>query len=657
MKFPLLRSLFIALIFFGFGTNTAKAQVVPDGLSCETAFPFCSDSNYVFPNFTGVLPGYGSIGCLGSSPNPVWYYFKIGTGGTMQLTMVQTSAASTPLDIDFAMWGPFSTLAGACDTIQPSTGGFAAPLQCSYSSSFTETIGLGMPGGAGGGASTPPNAIAGQIYVVLLTNFSNQPGTISFSQTAGTASTDCSILNCGITVTSNSPVCANDTLKLFTQNTNEPEYTYQYYWTGPNGWTSTSKNPVYAYPPVGTLDFHLDAVTMVNGNPDTCSEDIQVVVNPIHHTTISETICSGDSINFLGTFVSVADTYNTMLSTVAGCDSLVSLILTINPKPEQILMPDSIIACQYDTVAIESNTLPNNPNYTYLWQPSTGLNNILDQNVWFIADQSINYTLTVTNTVNGVPCTLSDTVHVIVNPGDFLQNVTKDTAICPGNSVQLFASGANSYKWSPPLYLSNPNIPNPVANAETTTTYELIGTSKKGCTDTQKVTITVHPDAVLYIPDSITIFPGEVYFLEPEGNCVYFQWFPDAGLSSTVVSNPKVNPAVNTRYFVTAKTEYGCVATDSIDVLVHQTVIDMPNAFTPNSGTFKAVKRGIAKLNYFRIFNRWGQKVFETTDIEEGWDGKLKGQPQPVGTYVYVIDAITIEGKPFKKSGSVTLIK
>jgi gliding motility-associated-like protein len=91
-----------------------------------------------------------------------------------------------------------------------------------------------------------------------------------------------------------------------------------------------------------------------------------------------------------------------------------------------------------------------------------------------------------------------------------------------------------------------------------------------------------------------------------------------------------------------------------------ETLTNVPNAFTPGYGAnneFKIIKRGIATLNYFRIFNRWGNMVFETTDMEKGWDGTYKGVPQPLGVYVYMYEGVTNTGKVFKKQGNVSLLR
>jgi gliding motility-associated-like protein len=123
------------------------------------------------------------------------------------------------------------------------------------------------------------------------------------------------------------------------------------------------------------------------------------------------------------------------------------------------------------------------------------------------------------------------------------------------------------------------------------------------------------------------------------------------------------SPSVSTRYFVTATTEKGCSGLDSVDVLVSpESLIELPNAFSPGTGTsvndeLRIIVRGVAKLNSFRIFNRWGQEVFMTTDLNKGWNGQYNGKPQPMGAYVYVFDAVTSTGKRFYKQGNVTLIR
>jgi len=167
--------------------------------------------------------------------------------------------------------------------------------------------------------------------------------------------------------------------------------------------------------------------------------------------------------------------------------------------------------------------------------------------------------------------------------------------------------------------------------------------------------------AVLNLGDSVTLYPGQSYQLNPQTNCSSFSWFPPAGLSDAHISNPVASPALSTIYIVQGETSWGCSTVDSISIYVNsESLIVLPNAFTPGNGPnseFKIIKSGNATLNYFRIFDRWGVKVFETTDINVGWDGTYNGTPQPFGVYVYEVSAVTSIGVDFQKHGNVTLIR
>ena len=144
---------------------------------CEFADPFCTDNGmYEFP--AGVNAGSGETGpdydCLYTQPNPAWYYMRIGEPGSMDIHMYSTPE----VDIDFCCWGPFD------DPTSPCPYGLTEDkvVSCSYSTSWTEHCMI------------PANAQTGEYYILVITNYSNQPCNINFSMVAGTGSTDCGIL-------------------------------------------------------------------------------------------------------------------------------------------------------------------------------------------------------------------------------------------------------------------------------------------------------------------------------------------------------------------------------------------------------------------------------------------------------------------------------
>ncbi|RYZ55276.1 MAG: T9SS type B sorting domain-containing protein, partial [Sphingobacteriales bacterium] len=336
--------------------------------------------------------------------------------------------------------------------------------------------------------------------------------------------------------------------------------------------------------------------------------------------------------------------------TAAGCTDTLKktvhiseVILTAGPQ-------DTV--CEGETITLFANGA-----LSYQWKPFTGLWCNTCQNPKVTLDSSITYTVTGTDIAG---CSDSATVSLTVIPTGMAGNFG-DTAICPGDTIRLRADEALSYHWSPPLYISDTTAKEPFVWPGESMVYTFYGEYEMGCRDTTKVKVSVVPKAVLYLEDSVTIYPGETYHMQPGGNALYFHWFPPLGLSDPDISNPVAGPPVNTRYFIKARTEWGCSILDSIDVFVnHESVLDVPNAFTPGSfpnETIKVVRRGQATLKSFAIFNRWGQKMFESSDIDAGWDGKLNGQPQPMGVYVYYLEAFTNTGRKFYKQGNITLIR
>lgn len=173
-------------------TITCSTTPPSTGNDCDAALPFCTSSSYTFPNNTN-QPNLGSVDCLLSTPNPVWYYMQIANPGNLNMNISQTDGFGFPIDVDFDLFGPFTSASNGCAAI---FGGTANSVDCSYSPSASEVANIV-------GAQT------GEFYILLLTNYSNDAGTINFSVAGGsTASTNCAIL-CDITdVTANPGACS-----------------------------------------------------------------------------------------------------------------------------------------------------------------------------------------------------------------------------------------------------------------------------------------------------------------------------------------------------------------------------------------------------------------------------------------------------------------
>jgi gliding motility-associated-like protein len=140
------------------------------------------------------------------------------------------------------------------------------------------------------------------------------------------------------------------------------------------------------------------------------------------------------------------------------------------------------------------------------------------------------------------------------------------------------------------------------------------------------------------------------------------QWSPSTGLTSTVIPNPITTLSSDQTYYITVNTDDGCSATDTLVVKTFTgPAVYLPNAFTPNNDRLNDVFRptyvGISNIEGFRVYNRWGQLMFSTTDRHSGWDGRTGGKEQPTGTYVWIATGRNYRNEPFVYRGTVTLIR
>jgi len=328
---------------------------------------------------------------------------------------------------------------------------------------------------------------------------------------------------------------------------------------------------------------------------------------------------------------------------------------------KNIQVEEVIVATQMDDDTIcegQLTTLYASGAANYAWSPTTSLSCPTCAQTFAYPDTTTTYTVKGTST-SGCEGENKITVNILTTGLDASPN---DTGICPHDSLQLHVTGFDStIRWYPSEGLSDTSA-NPWVRPSGNLYYTVVADYKNGCHDTETVHIRYVSDAVIDLIDKTTIYPGESYQMNPHGNCLYFHWFPPLGLTATNIADPIAQPPVNTRYFVTGTTEWGCEVLDSIDVYVaEESLLDVPNAFTPGStdpnNILKLIRRGDARLKSFTIFNRWGNQLFETKDINEGWDGRYKGTPQPMGVYIYIIEAEYNTGKSFYKQGNITLVR
>jgi gliding motility-associated-like protein len=303
----------------------------------------------------------------------------------------------------------------------------------------------------------------------------------------------------------------------------------------------------------------------------------------------------------------------------------------------------------------------------YSWSPATGLSNVNIHNP--VANPVVTTQYVVSATLGR--CATTDTVIVNVNPAP-VPNAGADGFICYGQTYTLNATGGTVYSWTPSTYLSNPNIANPVSTPIKDITYTLtILSDVNGCASlvTDNISIDVTPPVkVKTFPYDTVAYPGDRFQLmaiPSDPDATIYTWTPSTGLSNPNIANPilTVGPiGSDLTYQVITSTIAGCKGEGYVHVKVYTGPdLYVPTGFTPNSDgrndRFTPFPVGIKSLNYFRVYNRWGQLIFSTTVLHTGWDGTFGGKEQPSGTYVWMAEGVTLQGKLITKKGVVTLIR
>ena len=265
-------------------------------------------------------------------------------------------------------------------------------------------------------------------------------------------------------------------------------------------------------------------------------------------------------------------------------------------------------------------------------------------------------------------------------------NKTPDAVICQGDTIRLWAVSnlADSIKWTTTYNLDTTYLYQDSAKAYPyhSTSYNIVLYYPFGCIVDTAINIGVlqvkadaGPDR--YIPDGSTTMLGgpnssigTAVLMPPytQMNTTFtYHWWPYQYMSDSTLSNPTVNPPYDFTYYLTVSVtgEGGlltCSSTDTVVVHLKCGDFNLPNAFAPASSnpgvnTFGLLNSQIVKLNYLRVYNRWGVLVFETTDPTQKWDGSYNGSAADEGVYVWIADGFCASGKEVKKSGNVTLLR
>lgn len=348
-------------------------------------------------------------------------------------------------------------------------------------------------------------------------------------------------------------------------------------------------------------------------------------------------------------------------STVTGCLDTLNGQIVFHPIPQVRANPDDSTVCLGDSAWLQAS----GANF-YTWTPSTNLSCPTCNGSFAYPQTETVFYVTGTDS-NG--CKNTDSVRVrirtktdaTVGPGD---------EICSGQAYQLSATGGDRYEWTPATGLDNPHIANPKASPETTQHYTLVSRLGSCIPDTDYVQLIVHPTPTVDAGKDQSLIAGNEVKLNATATGIITSWYwtPPDGLSCVECTSPIATPKHTTVYVITVSTEFDCQAVDSVVVRVQcdNSQVYIPNTFTPEGNgvndVFYPRGKGLEIIQRFRIYDRWGQVVFERTNMQvddrnAGWDGRKDGRLLSPDVYVYTVEAICDNGEPIRWQGDVLLLR
>ena len=444
---------------------------------------------------------------------------------------------------------------------------------------------------------------------------------------------------------------------------------------------SNLQNPSYIYNSTGVKNVQFIVSSSV-GCVDTIYKDITIYDKPPIKLAFKDTlICRGDQPLQLHASGSGVFSWTPLTNIVDAntADPSVTPITTtsyfvqlddqgcINKDTVQVRVVDFVtlkankdsVICAGDEVQLGATT----DGLKFNWTPSNLVNDPSLLNA--ITAPTSTTTYQITATIGHCSATDDMTITTIPYPGS---NAGADTVICYYTTAQLHGSiKGSTFSWAPANTLSSPYILNPVASPKFTTSYILTVYDTLGCPKPGRdtVLVTMLPKVNAYAGKDTAVVIGQPLQLNATGGIAY-EWKPATALNQANIPNPVAvydGSGDSIRYKVMVTDEAGCVDSAYITVKVFKTSpqVFVPTAFTPNgdglNDVFRPIAVGLTKIEYFSVYNRWGQLVFTTTQNGKGWDGKIGGEVQPSGTFVWMVKGVDYTGKPVFEKGTVTLIR
>ena len=321
-------------------------------------------------------------------------------------------------------------------------------------------------------------------------------------------------------------------------------------------------------------------------------------------------------------------TYFVDIKTTDGCILVDTTKVTVFETPPIPILSDTLHMCSDKPITIQANGAEK-----YSWSPNDKINTLIGNTIIVNPTNDATYFCKFENAC-GVK---NDSVFVDVMTVDIITG--KDTLICPEDPAYLMADGGINYNWYENSILIDSTTSKIIVHPKMASTYTVIGTNKNGCKDTASFKVNLFPKPTIETcPDIFASFGEQVQLNSISNSAGNYIWSPSENLTCTACSNPIANPDKNITYTLNFTDINGCKATDNVKI-IYNGLVYIPNSFTPdgNKNMLFKVEGNNIKTFEISIFNRWGELIFLSNSITEGWDGTYKGVKCQNGTYIWKI--------------------
>lgn len=649
-------------IVLTFSQPVCNLTIVTNGTNLNEEFYFASNngpislSNFCTQGFTLINAGTAlrcsqsaATGTIISISNPLgatqYTLTHSGTGSGSRITLLDcyvpcgsvTPAISCTVpslgycagdttSLSFNAIGTYN--AGNVYTAQLSDalGSFVTPtiIGSILSTAASGTIPCTMPAGTPTGAGYRVRVVSSNPVVTGTDNGSN----ITINQYPTVTAT----------ASPNDTICAGDNLTL----------------TGTGALTYSWTPPVIDNIPF--VPASTNTYTVIGADAIGCSDTatVYVVVNPLPNISIAvspnDSVCANEQVSLTASGAAtyswtggitngtpftppVSATYTVTGTDVNGCSNTASQLVTVKPLPIVNLGPNTQI-CEGDSIVLNASYA----NATYLWQDNS-------TNPTFTVKQTGNYSVTLD--LDG--CTASDNITIAVNPNPVI-DLGPDVSYCEGASIDIGSTCPGC------TYLWDDNSTQAIRTINQEGTYSVTATAAN-CSSSDQIFVDEIPLPLVDLGQDTTMCRGDEIFLDVTRVGGTYLW-QDNSTSPTYTITDVGNYEVRV-------TENGCTNTDQ-KIITFDPDCDcpvfIPNAFSPNldgnNDHFRLLDADFIELAYFKVYNRWGQEVFTTTDPLGKWDGNFNGEKCEIGSYYWIVGYKCLyKNTDHVQRGDVTLLR